>query len=137
LITPAIGDASEVDVLSSTMTLDHQIVEADETESSSQIGVSKTETETDTGGPTININLLLTTGARHPYKITDRYLKKRGVQAEGDDPFNISVYTLKELIWREWREGEDNSTVWDSEQALTRFFKQNGNLDHLVRRRYV
>jgi len=60
-------------------------------------------------GPVIIINLLLTsTGTRHPYKIDEKYLSKRGVHAEGTDgafdPFVISVYTLKELIWRDWRE---------------------------------
>jgi hypothetical protein len=52
--------------------------------------------------------LLLTTGARHPYKIDEKYLKKRNVTVEEMDPYNISVYTLKELIWRDWREG----TFW-------------------------
>jgi len=55
-------------------------------------------------GPTVVIMLLLTTGARHPYKIDEKYLKKRNVTVEGMDPYNISVYTLKELIWRDWRE---------------------------------
>lgn len=50
------------------------------------------------------ITLLLTTGARHPYKIDERYLKKRNVVVDDMDPYNISVYTLKELIWRDWRE---------------------------------
>jgi hypothetical protein len=56
-------------------------------------------------GPVCVITLLLTTGARHPYKIDEKYLKKRNVQVEANDPYNISVYTLKELIWRDWREG--------------------------------
>lgn len=56
-------------------------------------------------GPTVVIMLLLTSGARHPYKIDERYLKKRNVTVEEMDPYNISVYTLKELIWRDWREG--------------------------------
>ncbi|CAO2650357.1 Nn.00g016490.m01.CDS01 [Neocucurbitaria sp. VM-36] len=55
-------------------------------------------------GPVLVIMLLLTTGARHPYKIDERYLKKRNVAIEAMDPYNISVYTLKELIWRDWRE---------------------------------
>jgi hypothetical protein len=58
-----------------------------------------------TNGPTVVIMLLLTTGARHPYKIDEKYLKKRNVTVEDMDPYNISVYTLKELIWRDWREG--------------------------------
>ncbi|KAF2131711.1 ubiquitin-like protein [Dothidotthia symphoricarpi CBS 119687] len=55
-------------------------------------------------GPVLVIMLLLTTGARHPYKIDERYLKKRNVIVDDMDPYNISVYTLKELIWRDWRE---------------------------------
>ena len=51
------------------------------------------------------ITLLLTNGARHPYKIDDKYLKKRNVSVEGDNPINLSIYDLKNLIWREWREG--------------------------------
>ncbi|OCL05401.1 ubiquitin-like protein [Glonium stellatum] len=55
-------------------------------------------------GPVVIITLLLTSGARHPYKIDEKYLKKRNVNVEAMDPYNISVYTLKELIWRDWRE---------------------------------
>jgi hypothetical protein len=58
-----------------------------------------------TNGPVLVIMLLLTTGARHPYKIDERYLKKRNVTVDDMDPYNIGVYTLKELIWRDWREG--------------------------------
>ncbi|KAJ9623227.1 hypothetical protein H2203_006164 [Taxawa tesnikishii (nom. ined.)] len=68
-----------------------------------------TSASANTAGPVIIINLLLTsTGTRHPYKIDEKYLSKRGVAADGEggtfDPFVISVYTLKELIWRDWRE---------------------------------
>jgi len=55
-------------------------------------------------GPTLMITLLLTTGARHPFKIDPKYLLKRNVDVQGNDPFNLSVYKLKELILREWRE---------------------------------
>lgn len=61
-------------------------------------------------GPVLVITLLLASGARHPYKIDERYLIKRNVDVPGiteggrKDPFSISVYTLKELILREWRE---------------------------------
>lgn len=57
-------------------------------------------------GPELVITLLLTTGARHPFRIDRKYLKRRSVKVENDDPFNMSVYTLKELIWREWRSGK-------------------------------
>ena len=61
-------------------------------------------------GPAVIITLLLTSGARHPYKVDEKYLRRRNVEVnEVDqngnmDPFAISVYTLKELIWRDWRE---------------------------------
>ena len=70
--------------------------------------------ESDLAGPTLIITLLLTSGARHPYKIDEKYLKKRGVNVEGNNPVNMSVYTLKELIWREWREGENSPTIKQS-----------------------
>lgn len=63
--------------------------------------------ETDSTGPTLVLTLLLPTGARHPYRMDEKYLKKRNVKALNNNPINMSVYTLKELIWREWREGTD------------------------------
>ncbi|KAH0547730.1 hypothetical protein FGG08_000220 [Glutinoglossum americanum] len=54
--------------------------------------------------PSIQITLLLITGARHPYKVDEKYLRKRDVNFADNDPFTISVYTLKELIWKDWRE---------------------------------
>ncbi|PMD15389.1 hypothetical protein NA56DRAFT_582064 [Hyaloscypha hepaticicola] len=61
-------------------------------------------------GPVLLITLLLTSGARHPYKLDEKYLTKRNVtvpaltESGRKDPYSISVYTLKELILREWRE---------------------------------
>ncbi|EER24193.1 hypothetical protein CPC735_055630 [Coccidioides posadasii C735 delta SOWgp] len=59
--------------------------------------------ESEDAGIPLVITLLLTTGARHPFKIDGRYLRKREVNVPDNDPFAMSVYTLKELIWREWR----------------------------------
>ena len=50
------------------------------------------------------ITLLLLNGARHPYKIDERYLSRRNVNVDGNNPINMTIYTLKELIWRDWRE---------------------------------
>ncbi|KAK2624532.1 hypothetical protein QTJ16_006482 [Diplocarpon rosae] len=67
-------------------------------------------TATSEPGPVLVITLLLGTGARHPFRIDEKYLVKRNVDVPGlteagrKDPFSISVYTLKELILREWRE---------------------------------
>ena len=57
-------------------------------------------------GPQLLITLLINTGARHPYRIDEKYLKKRNVTVPDNNPVNMSVYTLKELIWRDWRDGK-------------------------------
>lgn len=62
--------------------------------------------EVEDAGPSLAITLLLTTGARHPFTIDGKYLRKQSVNVENYDPFAMSVYTLKELIWREWRSGK-------------------------------
>lgn len=50
---------------------------------------------------------MLTTGARHPYKIDEKYLTNRKVESVGTDgtfdPRAMSAYKLKELIWTDWR----------------------------------
>lgn len=67
--------------------------------------------------PVCQITLLLPTSARHPYKIDEKYLAKRNVVTPSltedgkSDPFSISVYTLKELILREWRPEWDTAPV--------------------------
>ena len=67
-----------------------------------------TSKESEIWGPVLMITLLLTNGARHPYKIDGKYLKKRNVSVDDNNPINMSTYTLKELIWREWRDGMRN-----------------------------
>lgn len=62
--------------------------------------------EDEDAGPSLVITLLLITGSRHPFTIDGKYLRKRSVNVKNDDPFLMSVYTLKELIWREWRAGK-------------------------------
>lgn len=69
--------------------------------------------EVEDAGPSLVITLLLTTGSRHPFTIDAKYLRKQSVNVENDDPFAMSVYTLKELIWREWRSGECQH-LWDN-----------------------
>ncbi|KAL9099518.1 MAG: hypothetical protein Q9163_004998 [Psora crenata] len=61
------------------------------------------EQELDVEGPVLYITLLLTTGARHPFRLDQKYLKKRHVEVEGNNPVNMSLYKLKELILRDWR----------------------------------
>lgn len=68
------------------------------------------ETSQSSSTPALNITLLLPTGARHAFKITESYLSKRGVSIPGTDDkgnrdvFSISIYQIKELILREWKE---------------------------------
>lgn len=97
---PAVAQPQSTDI----PTMDTQETKPDVEHSSEQSeDVSGKETE-DTG-PSLVITLLLTTGSRHPFTIDGKYLKKRSITVENNDPFAISVYTLKELIWREWRSG--------------------------------
>lgn len=80
-------------------------------------------------GPVCNITLLLTSGSRHPYKISARYLSRRNVaipeetEAGLPDPFSISVYTLKELILREWRSDWEDKPSSPSSIRLIHFGK--------------
>ena len=67
---------------------------------------------TDPSTPALRITLMLTTGARHAYTISQKYLTSRkvtAVDASGNfDPREMSGYKLKELIWTDWRsEWED------------------------------
>ncbi len=67
--------------------------------------------QSDVEGPALFITLLLSrTGARHLYKLDEKYLRKRNVAVDGNNPINISLYKLKELILRDWRDGEINSS---------------------------
>ena len=59
---------------------------------------------TGVAGPALTVTLLLTSGARHPFKLDSKYFAKRSVDLVANDPFNLGVYQLKELILREWRE---------------------------------
>ncbi|GAB0133041.1 hypothetical protein EsDP_00001458 [Epichloe bromicola] len=80
-------------------------------------------------GPVCNITLLLTSGSRHPYKIDAQYLTRRNVampdetEAGQPDPFSISIYTLKELILREWRSDWDAKPASPSSIRLIHFGK--------------
>ncbi|EAQ87156.1 hypothetical protein CHGG_03775 [Chaetomium globosum CBS 148.51] len=83
----------------------------------------------DTAAPVCAITLLLPTGARHPYRIDEKYLSKRNVEVPevtesgGRDPFSISIYKLKELILREWREEWDGKPASPSSIRLIHFGK--------------
>jgi hypothetical protein len=80
-------------------------------------------------GPVCNITLLLTTGSRHPYKLDGKYLSRRNVKIPEQtetgqpDPFSISIYTLKELILREWRSDWETKPASPSSIRLIHFGK--------------
>lgn len=82
-----------------------------------------------TDAPVCAITLLLPTGARHPYRLDEKYLAKRNVdvpdvtESGGRDPFSISVYKLKELILREWRDEWDGKPASPSSIRLIHFGK--------------
>ncbi|MCJ1385337.1 hypothetical protein MMC17_008459 [Xylographa soralifera] len=85
----------------------------------------------DSTGPQLIIALLLHTGARHPYRIDERYLKKRNVNVADNNPVNMSVYTLKELIWRDWREEWDPRPSSPSSIRLIHYGKMLDDKSHL------
>jgi hypothetical protein len=68
-------------------------------------------------GPVLVVTLLLTSGARHPFRLDAKYLAKRNVEVADTDPFNLSVYKLKELILREWRE------EWDTKPSSPNYIR--------------
>lgn len=80
-------------------------------------------------GPVCNITLLLASGGRHPYKIDAKYLSRRHVampdkdESGNPDPFSISIYTLKELILREWRSDWEAKPASPSSIRLIHFGK--------------
>lgn len=79
--------------------------------------------DTEHAGPTLTITLLLITGARHPFNLDAKYLAKRNVQVQGNDPFNLSVYKVKELILREWRDDWESKPSSPSAIRLISFGK--------------
>lgn len=97
------------------------------------IGPAQDEIKADSGpendGPVCNITLLLTTGTRHPYKLDAKYLTRRNVsvpektETGQPDPFSISIYTLKELILREWRSDWETKPASPSSIRLIHFGK--------------
>ncbi|PHH54868.1 hypothetical protein CFIMG_001220RA [Ceratocystis fimbriata CBS 114723] len=100
-------------------------VEVKDNKAPTNAKMDTSNTSTDTNAETdvnsvCRISLLLASGARHSYEIDDKFLAKRNVDVKSPstesssgkrDPFSISVYTLKELILREWHD------VWGAKPA--------------------
>lgn len=93
------------------------------------LSIEMTDAPNSPDNPVCTITLLLPTGARHPYRIDEKYLSKRGVdipdvtEAGKKDPFSISVYKLKELILREWRDDWEAKPASPSSIRLIHFGK--------------
>ncbi|KAH9883766.1 hypothetical protein F4778DRAFT_616147 [Xylariomycetidae sp. FL2044] len=77
----------------------------------------------------VDILLMLMSGAKHPFRIDEKYLTKRNVAVTGKtedgklDPFSITVYTLKELVLRDWRKEWDQPPREPSAIRLIHFGK--------------
>ena len=76
----------------------------------SGIGPATDQPTTPPAAPSSKPHLIITllihaTETRHPYTINESYLTRRNVNVPQNNPVNMSVYTLKELIWRDWRQG--------------------------------
>lgn len=107
-------------------TTDLPAMDTEESKAAAELSEAQTEEvdakEVDEPGPSLAITLLLTTGARHPFSIDGKYLRKQSVNVEGYNPFAMSVYTLKELIWREWRSGQLSRRSTMSPRCLLRSY---------------
>ncbi|RAK96664.1 uncharacterized protein BO80DRAFT_222207 [Aspergillus ibericus CBS 121593] len=117
---------SPVDAAPSASASPEQYDEAKATAAGSELpsqGSDDTAKDEEDSGPSLVITLLLITGSRHPFKIDANYLRKRSVNVENYDPFAMSVYTLKELIWREWRQDWETRPSSPSSIRLISFGK--------------
>ena len=98
-------------------------------EDSLSIGPSDPPAEASEEPLVCTITLLLPTGARHPFRIDEKYLSKRSVEVPEvtdsgrKDPFSISVYKLKELILRGWRDDWEGKPASPSSIRLIFFGK--------------
>lgn len=67
------------------------------------------------GALVLSITLMTSTGARHPYRIDEKYLANRNLLARTAagtfEPRELKGYSLKELIWTDWR------TEWEPRPA--------------------
>ncbi|KAI2638128.1 ubiquitin-related domain-containing protein [Xylaria nigripes] len=94
-----------------------------------ELTIDPVESQPNNGALAVNIMLQLTNGARHPFRIDEKYLTKRNVTITGKtedgsvDPASITVYTLKELILRDWRSEWDEPPREPSSIRLIHFGK--------------
>ncbi|CAZ85252.1 unnamed protein product [Tuber melanosporum] len=72
--------------------------------------------------PSLSITLLLISGVRHQFVINESYLESHSVTGGTGkdslkDPFEMSVWQLKECIWKDWRD------EWDQRPASALFVR--------------
>ncbi|KAF8463493.1 ubiquitin-related domain-containing protein [Kalaharituber pfeilii] len=56
----------------------------------------------------LSITLLLISGVRYPFTINSEYMIRHNIHVTDHDPMQMGVYTLKECIWKEWKDEEWN-----------------------------
>lgn len=112
----AVAENSSPNDAEPTVQSDDQSTKAKEPPSTAEqepmaIGPADSSEESVKGEPVIEIMLIVTSSnTRHPFKIHEKYLRRRNVNVtalneEGKmDITSITVYTLKELILRDWRQ---------------------------------
>lgn len=74
-----------------------------ETENKRPPSISSTPTS-------LPVTILLQSGARHQFTLDSEYLSRHSIRAEMQkevlsNPFEMTVYQLKECIWKDWKEG--------------------------------
>lgn len=70
----------------------------------------------------IPVTILLQSGARHQFSIDRKYLERHNVKGEMMkenlvNPFDMTVWQLKECVWKDWKE------EWDQRPASALFIK--------------
>lgn len=71
----------------------------------------------------IPVTILLQSGARHQFAIDRKYLERHAVKGEMMkenlvNPFDMTVWQLKECVWKDWKEQE-----WEQRPASALFIK--------------
>lgn len=59
----------------------------------------------------VPVTILLQSGARHQFGIDRKYLERHAVKGEMTkenlvNPFDMTVWQLKECVWKDWKEGK-------------------------------
>jgi hypothetical protein len=104
------------------------------------LSIDPVEPQPSNGALSVNIMLQLTNGVRHPFRIDEKYLTKRNVTVTGKtedgktDPASITVYTLKELILRDWRKEWEEAPREPSSIRLIHFGKLLEDRNQLSRK---